>query len=112
MSNINIGQAIELIWDLMKSLEDSYWEASTLDRKDRIFNLIQLLNSEYTELLKLSVQDHHYEYEVISTSEEALQTALSDHLSQSSPFNFRTATAQRLNSLLKRFAGTLISTHQ
>ena len=64
MAALSISQASELIWELNQTLEDAYWEASSMEEKDRIFNLIQLMMGEYMELLKVSVQDHHYDYEV------------------------------------------------
>ncbi|MAS23774.1 MAG: hypothetical protein CMH99_00295, partial [Oceanospirillaceae bacterium] len=78
MAALSISQASELIWELNQTLEDAYWEASSMEEKDRIFNLIQLMMGEYMELLKVSVQDHHYDYEVISTSQEVLLQVMKD----------------------------------
>lgn len=66
MENMNISQAIETVWDLIEALEQAYWEAGEMAHKDQVFNVLQILNREYMELLKLSVQDHHFAYEVIS----------------------------------------------
>lgn len=107
MSHITISQASELIWDLLKTLEDCYWEACNCTEKDHIFNLLQILNSEYMELAKISIQDHHYEYEVITTSQEVLQQTLI-HFQQASAATVRRhATAMRLRKLLNRLVSNL-----
>tara|TARA_R110000868_G_scaffold17813_2_gene77729 strand:- start:24952 stop:25281 length:330 start_codon:yes stop_codon:yes gene_type:complete len=72
MNKINISDALIAIWDLIEGLETGYWEASSMDAKDQLFNLLQVLQREYIELLKLSVQDHHFEYEVISLPPQQL----------------------------------------
>ena len=102
MAALSISQASELIWELNQTLEDAYWEASSMEEKDRIFNLIQLMMGEYMELLKVSVQDHHYDYEVISTSQEVLLQVMKDlqHAQMSIPRRQRTSI--RLASLLNR----------
>jgi len=107
MATMTIAQASELIWELLQTLEDAYWEASSCEEKDRVFNLMQLLNGEYMELLKISVQDHHYEYEVISTSHEVLMQVMSDfqHARMSMPR--RQSTAVRLSSLLNKLTTNL-----
>ena len=105
MAALSISQASELIWELNQTLEDAYWEASSMEEKDRIFNLIQLMMGEYMELLKVSVQDHHYDYEVISTSQEVLLQVMKDlqHAQMSIPRRQRTSV--RLASLLNRLTG-------
>ena len=47
-------------------LDDAYWEASNIEHKDFIYNIISLFSQEISELNKLSIQDHHYPYEFIS----------------------------------------------
>ena len=76
MNNISFAEAIEIICDLSKVLDDAYWEANSCEEKDNVYNLSSILSSEYIELSKMSVQDHHFEYEVISLSQEALKQAL------------------------------------
>lgn len=103
MSSITISQASELIWDLIQTLEDAYWEASNCDRKDQVFNLLRLLTAEYMELLKISVQDHHYEYEVITVNALELRHALEDFQAGCDHLVRRQRTAEQLSGLLKRF---------
>ena len=111
MTTMTIAQASELVWDLIQTLEDAYWEASHCDDKDRVFNLMQLLNSEYMELLKISVQDHHYEYEVITTSQAALLQVVSDYLRIEAGRPRRQRTTARLNALLNKLTAHLSSGH-
>ncbi|MCD8522049.1 MAG: hypothetical protein LRY66_06710 [Saccharospirillaceae bacterium] len=109
MTTMTISQASELIWDLLQTLEDAYWEASNCQEKDQVFNLMQLLNAEYMELLKISVQDHHYEYEVISTGLALLQQALEDFQRVASLQTRRQSTSTRLNALLNKLSANLSS---
>jgi len=102
MAALSIAKASELIWELDQTLEDAYWEASSMAEKDRVFNLMQLMTGEYMELLKVSVQDHHYEYEVISTSQELLLKVLRDFQNAQLSVPRRQRTADQLNSLLTR----------
>lgn len=65
MSKPSIGEATSFIVELLELLENTYWETHSIVVKDQCFNVIRLLQNEITELTKISVQDHHYEYEVI-----------------------------------------------
>ena len=103
MTSITISQASELIWDLLQALEDAYWEANSCDGKDQVFNLMRLLTGEYMELLKISVQDHHYEYEVITINPHELRHALEDFQAVCTLLTRRQRTAEHLANLLKRF---------
>ncbi len=100
MNNISITQAIEIICELGKILDDAYWEANSCEEKDQVYNLVNILNAEFIELSKVSVQDHHFGYEVISVSQEALKQALT-LFQQLVPKQVRRQTTQsRLNALL------------
>ena len=107
MSTLTIAEASELIWELLQSLEDSYWEASHCDDKDRVFNLMQILNAEYMELLKVSVQDHHYEYEVISTSQATLMQLVSEFQRNEASRPRRQKTSARLSGDSSVLTGNL-----
>lgn len=107
MNHITISQASELIWDLLKTLEDAYWEASSCTEKDQVFNLLQMLNAEYMELAKVSIQDHHYEYEVITTSREMLLQTLIDFQQASGNGVRRQSTSIRLRKLLNQLSSNL-----
>lgn len=66
MTQTCISDAIELLEELLACLDDAYWEASSIEGKDRFYSLIYAINRELSELSKLSVQDHNLAYERIS----------------------------------------------
>ncbi|EAT11962.1 hypothetical protein HF888_11290 [Bermanella marisrubri] len=80
---VSIAKASVYLDELLSCIENIYWEANDIPSKDVCFNLIRLLQSELTELNKVSVQDHHYDYEIIAypptTVIEAVE-ALQSHL--------------------------------
>ncbi len=100
MNNLSIADAVENIFELMEVLDDAYWEANTCEEKDYIYNLANILVNEYIELNKVSVQDHHFEYEVISISQEALKQALTQFQLRVPKQIRRQTTLIKLNSLL------------
>ncbi|MFT6261474.1 MAG: hypothetical protein ACJA0E_001937 [Bermanella sp.] len=61
-----IAKASVLISELVDVIESLYWEASSMIIKNQCFNVVRILQQEITELTKVSVQDHHYEYETIA----------------------------------------------
>lgn len=63
---MTIDQASAFVAELLDVLEDLYWESSSIPVKNQCFNAVRLLQAEVTELTKISVQDHHYEYEIIA----------------------------------------------
>ena len=63
---ITIAKASVLVSDLVDVLETVYWEAPSTTIKNQCFNVVRILQQEITELTKVSVQDHHYEYETIA----------------------------------------------
>ncbi|APR67745.1 MAG: hypothetical protein VB954_11945 [Thalassolituus sp.] len=107
MTTMTINQAVEIISDLLQTLENAYWEAANCEEKDRVFNLSQILNAEYIELLKISVQDHHYEYEVISIAKAELLQALNNFAFNCQQHVRRQPTATRLQQLLSQFSNNL-----
>jgi hypothetical protein len=100
VNNIRIADAIEVIWELSKVLDDAYWEANSCEEKDQVYNLASILTAEFIELSKVSVQDHHFDYEVISVSQEALKQALTLFQQQVPKQVRRQTTLSRLNALL------------
>lgn len=63
---ITIAKASVLVSDLVDVLETVYWEVPSITVKNQCFNMVRILQQEITELTKVSVQDHHYEYETIA----------------------------------------------
>lgn len=100
MNTLSIAAAVENISDLMKILDDAYWEANSCDEKDYIYNLSSILTAEYIEMSKVSAQDYHFEYEVISISQEALKQALVQFQLRVPNHIRRQTTLVKLNSVL------------
>lgn len=78
MSKKTIGEATSFIVELLELMENLYWETNSIDVKDQCFNVVRLLQSENTELTKISVQDHHYEYEVIVCKPSQMEAAIDE----------------------------------
>lgn len=100
MNTLSIAAAVENISELMKILDDAYWEANSCDEKDHIYNLSSILTAEYIELSKISAQDYHFEYEVISISKEAFKQALSQFQLRIPNQIRRQSTFVKLNTVL------------
>ncbi len=73
---ISITEASAYIAELIEVLENLYWEAPSVAVKNQCFNGVHFLQNERTELTKVSVQDHHYEYEIISCSAQDMKHSL------------------------------------
>lgn len=63
---ITIAQGSALVSELLEVMENVYWESPSITVKNQCFNIIRILHQELTELTKVSVQDHHYDYEAIA----------------------------------------------
>lgn len=66
MPHATIADALREFLALSELLDDAYWEASTIQHKDSIYDIISILTKEIAELNKLSIQDHHFPYEIIT----------------------------------------------
>lgn len=66
MTQPSIAHVITEFMAFSELLDDAYWEASSIENKDFIYDIISLVSQEIVELNKLSIQDHHYPYEFIS----------------------------------------------
>jgi len=66
MSKPSISHVMNEFLAFGELLDDAYWEASCIEHKDFIYDIISLFSQEVSELNKLSIQDHHYPYEFIS----------------------------------------------
>ncbi len=102
MSKITIAQATNLLDEFILVLEDTYWEANELIVKDEVFAVIRLLSGELTELQKVSVQDDHYDYEVISTKPSVLRDGVKGVQERVLPTILRVKTKQRLMPYIDR----------
>lgn len=100
MSNSSISKAIKVLEDLLGGLNQAYWEANSLDRKDFFYDLISALHAELSELGKLSVQDHDLDYEPVTEELRAVRPKLSRLHKVVDDFALRSTTATRLEYLI------------
>ena len=96
----NIANAIRVLEGLLAGLDQAYWEANSLDRKDFFYDLISALHSELSELGKLSVQDHDLVYEPVTEELRAARPKLGRLLKLVDDFALRSTTAARLDQLI------------
>jgi len=101
---VSIAKASIYIDELLTAIENVYWEANRVETKDLCFNLIQLLQSEITELNKVSVQDNHYEYEIIAFPPTVMGEATEELKSHLKTCVLRTQTRIQITPLLANSA--------
>ena len=99
---MSIAQASTFLGELLNVLENLYWESSSLNMKNQCFNGVRLVQQEITELTKVSVQDHHYDYEIIACPEPVMAEVLSQLETLSQEETLRTCTAAQLKPLLEQ----------
>ncbi len=100
MTNNSIANAVNILEGLAAGLDQAYWEASTIDRKDFFYDIISAVNSELSEINKLSVLDHDLVYEPITVQFRAARTKLSRLGKTLDDFVLRSSTAVRLENLI------------
>ena len=100
MPNSSISSAMKVLQDLLAGLNQAYWEANSLDRKDFFFDLISALHAELSELGKLSVQDHDLDYEAVTEEFRAVRPKLSRLRKLVDDFALRSTTAVKLEHLI------------
>ncbi len=66
MNQTSVADTLREYLLFLELLDDAYWEAGCIAHKDMIYDIISIFNQEVAELNKLSIQDHHYPYEVIT----------------------------------------------
>ena len=66
MPPTSVADTLREYQSLLELLDDAYWEAACIEHKDMLYDIISIFNQEVAELNKLSIQDHHYPYEVIT----------------------------------------------
>ncbi len=98
----SIAQASVFVTELIDVLEDLYWESPAISVKNQCFNAVRFLQTELTELTKVSVQDHHYEYEIISCSANDMEHCLKNLSTLIEKETLRTRTRAHLMPLLKK----------
>lgn len=66
MPHATVADALREFMALIELLDDAYWEAGTIQHKDSLYDIISIMTTEISEMNKLSVQDHHFPYEIIT----------------------------------------------
>ncbi|KMQ72927.1 hypothetical protein [Marinobacter subterrani] len=66
MTQTSVADTLREYSSLLELLDDAYWEASSIRHKDMLYDIISIFSQEVAEINKLSIQDHHYPYEVIT----------------------------------------------
>lgn len=100
MTNASIAKAVKILEGLAAGLDEAYWEASSIDRKDFFYDIISAVHSELSEIGKLSVLDHDLVYEPITVEYRAARTKLTKLRKMLDEFVMRSSTAARLEALI------------
>lgn len=66
MSETTVADTLREYLSLYELLDDAYWEAASIQHKDMLYDIISIFSQEIFEMNKLSTQDHHYPYEVLT----------------------------------------------
>ena len=101
---ITIEKFLIVLSDLHDELDNAYWEANGAEHKDIIYNIIDIIRIEATELNKLSIQDHHYPYETITLEVKGLKEKLKFLHKNMGTYVPRSRTARSLEQLIPKVA--------
>jgi hypothetical protein len=96
----SIASAARILEELLRGLDEAYWEAASMERKDYFYDIISAVHGELSEVGKLSVQDHHLEYEPITLEFRAARAKLSRLRRLLDEYVQRSSTAVRLETLI------------
>jgi hypothetical protein len=108
MSDLTISHASRYLEELHAVLDDAYWEASSMDRKDLIYGIISVLHQERSELAKLSIQDHDMPYQPVCGNFKDLGIKLKMLRRQIDEFVLRPKTAAALEPLLTKVSSMIL----
>jgi hypothetical protein len=100
MATKSIAKAVTILEELLIGLDQAYWEASNIDRKDFLYDIISAVHLELSELSKLSAQDHDLDYEPITHEFRAARVKLSKLRKLLDEFVLRAATVAKLEVLI------------
>jgi antirestriction protein len=100
MATYRIAQASRILAELISGLDQAYWEASSIERKDFFYDLISAVYGEVSEISKLSIQDHDLEYETITRDFRAAYEKLSQLRTRLDEYVLHSSTAARLEVLI------------
>jgi len=81
-------------------LDDAYWEASDIQQKDFIYNIISLLSQELLELKGIDENEQQYHYEFISEGIRRISLKLTELESNLEEIVSRTQTLTDMKEVL------------
>lgn len=96
----SIAKAVRVLQELLGGLDQAYWEANSIERKDFFYDIISAINVELVELGKLSVQDHDLDYEPVTSEFRNARAKLSRLRKMVDDYVQRASTAVRLEHLI------------
>ncbi len=100
MTRPSIAHVINEFESFLELLDDAYWEASAIEHKDFIYDVIGVFSQEVREINKLSVQDHHYPYEFITEGIRRIANKVATLDSRKKELVCRTQTLLDLSEVL------------
>ncbi len=107
MRQTSVADTLREYLSLLELLDDAYWEAGTMEHKDMLYDIISILNQEVAEMNKLSLDDHHYPYEVITEGMRRIVPRLERLDEQREGVILRTQTLTDFRDILSSVMGIL-----
>jgi len=95
-----IADATRILDELVNTLDKAYWEASSVNAKDTIYDCFSTISKELLELSKLSIQDHDLSYEPISYEFKSMASRLPIFRKNLDSCVVRNATLENLDGLI------------
>ncbi len=99
---LSITHTIPLLEELHATLDQAYWESSSIQGKDMVYDIISMITKELSELSKLSVQDHDLEYEPICHEFKVGLNKLPQFRKHIDDVVDRSSTANKLDNIIYR----------
>lgn len=109
MLKTTIAEAIVALDDLLKALNDAYWDVNDINTKDCLFDVITTLHEESNELAKLSIEDHSMPYEPITIGLRAACKKFNLINESADTWFIRTTTAEKVRESLPKVASLISS---
>jgi len=109
MNQLTISHVSREFDAFLELLDDAYWEASCIEHKDFIYDIIGVFSKEVNELNKLSIQDHHFPYECITEGIRRILTKLNELEERRNDIVGRTKTYRDLSEVLSNVIAILES---
>jgi hypothetical protein len=96
----NIASVVPILDSLAATLDKAYWEVSSINAKDIIYDCYNAVNKELLEINKLSIQDHDLLYEPISYEFKAMSQRLPLFRKHLDSYIMRVATLELLDDAI------------